>query len=526
MPDATSLRHYKPKTKKPADEEDIVLRHHMSNVGCTTVEQYQNWCMRVGVSQMLRKSVRERQREVVLFEQQRIRAALDAARRFERHPDEVLRALSRGEKAGLDVFRRPYLRLVASLFRASNHAPRITEAFLRLLLQTNRVADLETLSPVVERYGENDANTFAFGLLSLARLRTHWVREPETWKPTTHRPFRQFVEFAEHLLCYYPTPTFLLSAFFKNDNTSIREQQNWFVQAGTGSNLRHLYPLPFCVTKRIAHVALTQVPEHLSVEEGWRWAQVVGMGGTGQLAQTLLQTTLVQFASPQTEAFLETVIRFFVENPLISPAQIGPMVDYLRYEWETPRDAGDRSRLPAGFTLKGRAPAALIARMEAWHARLALETRTTRAGQKWEPCGLLPFVHEEHDTSGSLWRTWSIVELTHAKALTQEGAAMSHCVGTYVAMCVAGSTSIWSVRVKTPRNLEPERVMTIAVSPGKVVTEARGKRNALPSDTAKGTWGVRLSQNDAQLLNEAVPIVRRWAAFQHVRLPAFLQGPA
>src|SRR5207244_1655511 len=145
--------------------------------------------------------------------------------------------------------------------------------------------------------------------------------------------------------------------FHSNDRIALAAQ-DWYMKIGNGISLRNL-SLPFLLTKRAAHFALTEVPSHYSVEEGWRWAQVVSMGGSETIARAIIGTRLGE--SFVDETFWETVIRFIIDHPVLAPAQIGPLIDYLWYERYTPRRVDEPYRLPVDFVMKGRTPAALLA---------------------------------------------------------------------------------------------------------------------------------------------------------------------
>jgi hypothetical protein len=509
-------------------EEDYARRRHLDALGFSTEEAYRLWCRASGFGDALHKGPSERQRERAARQRQKGEEALRAARQFERHPEEVLRRLAAGDTAGLHVERRPELTALRAHFDAAHPCRGVRDAFLRLLLATHKAADFSGDDRVIDAYGRGAHNTYYGGLLALARRHKDWLRAPEGWRPTTHRPRRQFRELAWHLLCRYDdAPAFLESAFFRAESAAADAQRGWFVAAGNGVGLRALPGLPLSLTKRMAHAALTEVPGDLTVEAGLRWAQVVGMGGSERLARAVIGTRLGDsFAD---EAFWETVVRFLVDNPMLDVAQVGPLVDYLRHERTAPRRPTDRERLPEGFTMKGRTPAALLARVEAWHSRLAQEERRLRGRDlSWEPCGIGGLTWEdrpERPGAGHEAVLWSIEEITTAKGLNAEGAAMHHCVGTYAQACARGGTAVFSLKALRDGDGEPERVMTIAVSRAGVVTEARGKRNALPTATpaeSSGSWGVRLSGREAALLARGRRAVQRWAAEHRVTLPNYL----
>lgn len=503
--------------------EDFEWDAHRRSVGCRNQEEYQAWCEQNGLrSNGARKGKHERDRETALYARLNGQKSLRAARQFQRHPETILRALSTGRMTDDSFRNRPYLLHVHTLFASVRNETRTREAFLRLLLHAQRRrASFESVDPVIARY-TNPANTYAAALLAMARRSADWRQEPETWKPSSHSPRRQFSELARYLFCRYDAPGFLEAAWFRGNDGTARAQQSVYVQVGNGLSLRSL-TLPFCLNKRMAHIAVTKVPAVCAVEEGWRWAQVIGFGGSERLARAIIATPLGE--SFREDDFWETVVRFFVDNPMLDPSRVGPLVDYLRHERYSPRPLGAAAaadRLPFDFTMKGRTPAALLTRMEAWHQRLAKESRVML--EQWEPSGISGFAREERDTATGKMLHWTIQEITTAKGLIAEGRAMCHCVATYAGSCARGHVSVWSLQAQAAGLMPaPERVMTIAVNRGRMITEARGRRNALPSG---GTTdhGIRLSREEVVLLHRGSRIVHQWAQAEQIRVPPYLES--
>ncbi|MGC4046288.1 MAG: PcfJ domain-containing protein [Armatimonas sp.] len=181
----------------------------------------------------------------------------------------------------------------------------------------------------------------------------------------------------------------------------------------------------------------------------------------------------------------------------------------------TPHERGDRDRLPVGFTLKGRTAGALLERMSVWHTRtVKIEQGRVR---DWESTG-----REGLALSKGSWR-WQLRELTTAKELSAEGAAMRHCVATYAPSCARGSVSIWSLQVQgPPTNGGWLRVMTIAISRQGQITEARGWCNAIPSADGRGSY-MRLASDEHAVLLRARQVVQRWATQENLILPDYLR---
>jgi hypothetical protein len=494
------------------------IERHYRTLGCRNTEQYQAWCRANGLPTRRHKAPMERKRELDLYAKLKGDQALKGVRRFERHPEEVLRDIAHGNGerffAEQAAHRKPYLESVRRLFATIPGRPAVRTAFLKLLVCAHHVTDLQHPGSVVGRYGRNvTGNTLSEGLLAVAHWSNQWRRPLDGWSPGARKPQEQFAELVHHLFCQWPVPGFLNSAWFSGTHGAAKRAQEWFIKVGSGVRPRDL-DLPFHLTNRMAHIAMNDVPPQLTVEEGWRWAQVVGMGGTRRQAEAIIATRLGEsFAD---EPFWATVIRFLVDNPLLDPERIGPLVDYLYYERVTPRRSHDSpNRLPEGFEMKGRTATALLSRMEEWHRELNRERAGSEVAVKWLPSGI-----GEYICNDKLGITWRITEITTAKDLAAEGSAMSHCVATYAASCARGAISVWSLTAST--HGDPVRVMTAAVNRNRYMSEARGKRNALPTKDA--FLGVRVGKEEAGLLVRGRRIVAQWAAAEQLVLPHYLEG--
>ena len=229
----------------------------------------------------------------------------------------------------------------------------------------------------------------------------------------------------------------------------------------------------------MAHLFL-QAPNGYTAGEAFRWCQVLGLGGEEPLARAVNGTFLGK--SFEQEAFWSKVIHFFVNNPMLDPDEVGPIVDYIRNQKFTPQETVEpggtvrREGPPQpNFSVKGRSAGKLLSQVEAWHRRLARETRLP--DRTWAPSGIVGFeVESEEDGT-----KWTINELLSTKELVQEGRQQHHCVGSYSNNCRKGNISVWSMQVQDDEG-GPYRVMTIAVqNKSRRINQARGRFNALPS---------------------------------------------
>ena len=71
------------------------------------------------------------------------------------------------------------------------------------------------------------------------------------------------------------------------------------------------------------------------------------------------------------------MLQFFIANPMLDSAHIGPMIDYIHQQrfvsqdvFVAPGVVERRGPPQPNFTMKGRTPASLLRQVEAWHRTL------------------------------------------------------------------------------------------------------------------------------------------------------------
>ncbi len=499
------------------------LKRHLRHLELGSVSEYQNWCRNRGLGAGLLKSPVQMKKERDLATRLRSEAALVSTRRYTRHPQHTITKLYRRE-LGKGRLGAEYLRKIRSLFEELEEDGPARRSLYELLLQVERYADLFGMEPAVPRFGPIPGNTFIEGLAALARHRHDWIRPLEEWRPSSHNPRRQFGSLARHLLAQYEVPAFMDMAWFRMDDRDTRRQQGWFKHIGMGYNIRTA-DVPVRLTKMMAHCFL-HAPDDLPVEKALRWAQVVGQGGSGSLAQAVIDTRLG--ACFEDEDFWETVIKFLVNHPMLDPAYVGPIVDYIqnqKYEpQEVVRPGGMVEVLDPSqpnFAVKGRSIDKLIRQVDEWHEQLAREIiltddengRVTKAGRRrlvrWESSGIGGLRLTEEKKTGERWR-WTIQELLSNRELVAEGRSLNHCVASYSRNCRRGNTSVWSLQV-TDAQSQRYPVMTIALDVRRrCVTQVRGKYNALPNGKSRGNKQQRLGEGYRKLLRQSQKIMQRW----------------
>jgi hypothetical protein len=378
----------------------------------------------------------------------------------------------------------PLFAAVDRAYRSPNESESTRAALRSLVTHLGRHGDLLSNEQAVTALGYRPGNTYLEGVLALARHADRWIRSPETWRPRTHNVRRQFGALARHLSAEWPVPSFLDAAWFQGGGDEAVRRQGWFLHIGRGENIRHA-DLPVPLTKRMAHHFL-EAPADLSIEGALRWGQILALGGDERLVRALLGTHLER--ALEHDEFWLSVFRWFIEHPLLSKDRVGPILDFIRHQKFGEPDGGEPVPQP-NFSMKGRSPETLLAQVDGWHRRLSA---ADLAPAEWPASGIRGFRFLEGSKEGRNLRIWTIRELLNSKALSSEGRAMRHCVGSYSRACARGTSSIWTMEVDEREGLR--KVLTIEVDPRhRNICQVRCKLNNLPDERSRG-------------------LVRRWAA--------------
>lgn len=499
---------------------DSELEAHIRALTLGTIAEYQAWCRTHGVGAGLQKSKAQRRQEITLARQSRNRefAERSTASQHRRRRKDMLKRIAAGEIGGRELT-SPVLLRVHHLFHNAPFDPGAGMAFLSLLLHVEKHGRLFHLKPAVPQYGPQPANNFVDGLASLAAWHDHWIRKVEDWKPDSHNGRRQFGALARHLLAKYDVPSCMDTAFFTGLDPGARTRQGWFVHVGGGKNIRKA-SIPLCFTKRMAHEFITSAPSQYTVGAALRWAQMIGMGGDDLLAEAVCDSMLGEAFGEG--PFWETVLHFFVNNPMLDVAHVGPIIDYVHHQ----RHVGQERRNPDGsirlidppdpdFTMKGRTPESMLRRVEAWHA--SLSKAAAKTPRTWPSSGIQGFEWVDEDERAGEIRNWAIEEVLNDRALSEEGKAMRHCVATYRTSCANGHRSIWSMKVSYTSSGTVRRVLTIElINNRRYIRQVRGKSNSRPLDAHSGRaqegWDVLLrwaNQEGLTLPKEGSPYMRR-----------------
>jgi hypothetical protein len=278
------------------------------------------------------------------------------------------------------------LEKIQAAFDSLGPVPGAREALLKLLLHVEKQGDLFDVKPACIRLGPQEGNTYIEGLGALALWHNHWLRDPSEWMPDSHNARKQFGSLLRHLLAKYEVPVFMDMVWLLSADQDPRLQQKWFVEVGMGGNIRKTH-IPLTLTKKMAHLFL-QAPDDYTVYEALRRGQVLGLGGELALVRAVNATPLG--SSFEHEDFWHTVIHFFVNNPMLDPDAVGPVVDFIQNQKYEPREDvvdGEAMALQPeqpNFAIKGRSMDKLLYQMEMWHRGLSRRERLPRrSGPLW-----------------------------------------------------------------------------------------------------------------------------------------------
>jgi hypothetical protein len=461
------------------DDEREILRH-IARLGLSGVAEYQEWCARRGFHRRLQKSRHEMLREELHVARETADLRLAQARYESRNPQKLIESIVHGELTERDV-EQPHLKEICAAVAAAAKQCRPSGPLLALLAHAGRHSDLVSSQRVRSDLGRGAGNTFVTGLLNFVRHAEEWIRPVEGWRPRSHNAYRQFAELARHLFARWPIPAFMDSVWFEADSKEARRHQRWFLHLGRGENIREA-SLPILYTKKMAHHFM-QAPADLGVVAAVRWGQILGLGGDARIARGILETRLRSYIG--NEDFWTTVLRFFIDNPMLDTAQFGPIVDYLCHErferqevFVAPGRIEQAGPRQPNLTMKGRTVESLLRQVEAWHRELG---RVRQVEGDWPASGIPEFEFVEGSVEGGNRRRWTIRELLSSKALAAEGRRMRHCVASYAGSCLRRRTSIWTLEQEGFEG--HQKVLTVEVNlASRMICQARGKRNALPSE--------------------------------------------
>lgn len=489
---------------------DPRLQEHLDKLGFHTVAGYKRWCYQNKLPTNVDKSPESFASEVQLFGKQCSDRESSSVSQFHR-PVRAAQIRHIYENC-VSAAETPFLRRYADALDALSDDEPARNALFRLLIHLEKYAGL---FENVGRARGHIVSTY----ICLAKLHAGWVRPVEDWFPRSQGKKEQFGSLVRHLLARYEIPRFFDRVWFLNpERRRAKFHQSWYLHVANGGNIRTAPGFNAYLTRRMAHL-FTQAPPNANMEHAVRLAQVKALGGDHDLARAVIRTRLAEVI--EHDDFWFTVLQFFVNNPMLDPTQVDPIVDYIYNQkyvpQEVPQPGGGVVEGPPPhphFTMKGRSADRLVDSVEEWHGDLAAEDYV--AWKEWKPAMFRPFEYEDENSVGNT-RSWSIHELTTSWELALEGKTLHHCVRTYANKCASGRTSIWSTQVKIDGE-NPQPVLTVAVdNEDRKVTHYRGKYNMQPG-AKQGSTRKDVPISYIDLLNASASILRKWAEREQLKV--------
>jgi hypothetical protein len=287
-----------------------------------------------------------------------------------------------------------------------------------------------------------------------------WARAPDRWVPGPGPLFR---DFTDHLLrtVAYPLPEVLYDFVLKGCVTrDSLVATRALARVGAGASLAELVPegLVPPLTRRGFHTLWTLRNEVPSWTAAARIAAVLAAGGSTQLGEAVAATFL---RDPQRDERYWVPVLTWLGERAVPPNEVGPLLDFVRTTGTRP--SGSLARMQRAVTT--------------WHR--------SRSPAAFGPLPEAPWSPWTWETGGVVW---TVCPLTTGESLTEEGAALRHCVATYADRARTGAISLWSLK------REGARALTLEVTRDGAIVQARGTSNRLPTPderTALAVWAAR-----------------------------------
>ena len=339
-----------------------------------------------------------------------------------------------------------------------------------------------------------------------AKWNRAWLRDPLSWTAPDGNPNEQLRSLFNHLFVEYPVPDFLYQAALFDADEFFR----LFIRLGRGQSVRSSLPkcgLAFTMTKAMAR-AFVQAPKHLHVLDAIGWAQIVGTGGSQNLAKQILDSNAWGvLCDPDNEELWFSFIRFMIRtqkdfdsaNPVnhltLGVDELQEIVAFLRQQCLRPaaeilgcRTINEEPLQP-NLSFNERTLRSFRRLMRTWKTVLAdransLTYRPRHADWPqpqpiviqpvWLPSSIGGFRVDWLDG-----QVFTIDEILTVAELNAEGGIMKHCVASYASQVSNRHTTIWSLKVHCPNS--KKRLLTIQVNPFNLqVVQMKGPRNRAP----------------------------------------------
>jgi hypothetical protein len=319
------------------------------------------------------------------------------------------------------------------------------------------------------------------------------LRDPWAWRPQmkTRDAARLRLAAARYLFARYPVAEHLEQIWMDCSGLKpdeIRLRKRWYIVAAGGGSLYREGAGKWLSRKEV-HAFLNPAAS-LGFEAAIWQAIARSYSNDPCIVLRIARSRIAQ--TPRAEfGFWREVARFFCAHPA-TVEEMDDFRDYLADCWRRDR----------GFSLKGRTLASLGRQMRAWHRDLEAIARIEAARRRAEAArararargqASAPDAAGDGTWPGAAIADWSwspaaknrssreeylVIQLRTAADLVAETRAMHHCVASYAAKCIAGHTSIWSLRRRAAGNTD--RLLTIELDGRRRAVQVRGFANRAP----------------------------------------------
>jgi hypothetical protein len=448
-----------------ATEREMDL--HLQRLGFKSKESYFKWCSTLGYRCTYEKTLKEMSKERKYVESVKAQEVLRSHKKSTKGVVGYLKDIHEGfEISGVHGI----LRDVGEFFKKLSDEGK--QDFIDFF------TFIEKKSKIIR--DEKDYEV----ILKIFSYRDWFIRDWRSWAPKSHNKSKQVSSIVRYLFTQYDIPKFMDSAWVSSSPGD--KFIDWFFEMGNGTNIRKCKDLPFPLTKKMAH-AFLQAPDYCSIPEAFNWSRVITLGGDERLFKALGESRIYGWKDHH---FIEGVIRFFVDNPMLDRVHVGPIVDYIDQQKYRHRDVvvdGVLTRVGAeqpNFSMTGRSPEALLNQVDRWHNQLGKERKGNSL--TWVKSPYPDFELTEGQEHTPSFRRWQIRELMSSSELRADGRAMRHCVASYAHSCAKRSTSIWSLTLTSVKGHENMTTVEVDLR-NRMIVQARKRNNERPT---KKEWDI------------------------------------
>ncbi len=298
-------------------------------------------------------------------------------------------------------------------------------------------------------------------------LSPFWLRSPSSWK------MESGISIVDHIFTLYTVPGFLLEQWFINSHNTTQfisfKWISWYIIIGQGGSLKKVAKhFNWKISNKFQYYLL-KTPSTLNPMQSCLHAEIHKLGGSEIDFRRLMdnRTLVLDPTEPMNDKtysvfWKHTVLWLITHSEAITDEESSLIIDWAVHMYTE----GGRNENLRGFTWKGRTVNSVLAHSLEYVQQLTL---SSRIGPQWNAKG---WDWEFEDNQKNKWK---FNELTNGKELFEEGYAMLHCVNMYSGRCVAGTSSIFSLKKNG------ERSLTLEINPkNRILVQSRGKRNRKP----------------------------------------------